>query len=492
MRRVLVILGLMWFSGQAQLDEPFKVLDRIQIVYASPRMTNPLVRLSVNGHPPMLFLLDSSTHVSGTNIPIVIDAKIAKQLGIFRTGVVSLESAHFINDQGQLSQNKHVFPQVAVASMPLGHTYSGEPIAGIITAGFFATTPIKLDFRHHRMELLYATTDQLLSRLKETYITVKLNRLESKGYVHALPVVLPSGRQVAMTLATGSAFSWLAEKDVQGVDLAEICSFPRQSLTFGTSSRGFLAARDIVTRLDWMSIGSIKIENVWLALESERGKSYSVMGMDILSCFDEVILDYNSGYLFIKKPSGKLSGRLEGVSGLKIGKDSAGQAVVQEVEPGTAGSRAGFQRGDRILAVGDRRVDKLSIEWIQTLIDGYAGIPQKVKIFRDGMEQEVSLTPDSRCTALGEAGSEQSDFSVLLVERGSEVFFLVTRASERAKQIGLRVGDRIVIVNGYSVSEHREKLLKLFRTAGELEVHVKRPAQESEIILRIPLQGAQP
>lgn len=481
-------IGLMASCVYAQQTEPLPVrgnpqmVDRAQLIYAPPAVTIPAVRLSINGSTPMLFLLASSVRV-----PIAIDIEKAKQLGIHRSGVVSLDSVRFVDPQGRLSSIKHIFPRVVVTRLSLGRTVSGEEIAGVLGSGFFATMPVRLDLRHNRLELLNATADTIMEQAAGRYVAVKLSPIGARSDVHTVPILLPEGRKIAMVIATESNTSSLIEKDLKGIELMEICPSAYLIKRY-FQEKGLLTVSTILGRLAWLSIAGFKVEDVWLTIDCEGVKEQSIIGMDVLSCFDELILDYATGYLLLKKPEGRLRGRLVGVSGVSIRRDSSGRVTVQHVAPQSAGARAGFQKGDRVVAIAGQDVDTWQEEGVQMLLDGYAGIAQPVTIEREGIAKELILTPDNGCSSATSWG--RFGFSASLVTVGSDVFFLVTHIhSDQARRAGLRVGDRIIAMNGYAVQEYEEMLPNLVRDAKRLELRVKHLGEDKETLLQIPAQN---
>ena len=75
-------------------------------------------------------------------------------------------------------------------------------------------------------------------------------------------------------------------------------------------------------------------------------------------------------------------------------------AVIGSVERDGAAERAGLQAGDRIIRAGDEPVADWA-EW-RSFIERHPGQSFVVRIERDGVEQTLKLTPDSRENELGQ------------------------------------------------------------------------------------------
>lgn len=68
---------------------------------------------------------------------------------------------------------------------------------------------------------------------------------------------------------------------------------------------------------------------------------------------------------------------------------STGRVVVVDVPTGSAGARAGLERGDEILAVDGVLVYKMSREEFSGAVRGPAGSKVMLEILRNGIHQQV-------------------------------------------------------------------------------------------------------
>lgn len=463
--------------------EPFslQVVATVPMIYDPPYIPTPLVRLSINGKPPALFVLSS-----GAPWLLLIDKDRARQFGLSpERGSALLSSVHLVNERGEPAKELGI-PVAFVEALNLSQIDLGLDVAGIIGANFFAALPVELDFREKVIRLYKNTIEEL--RKSDDYLTVKLSRADPQAWVHTVKVLTSGGRELEMTISTGSWCSSLAERDVKQVELAEIASTP---LPMGVLDAG---ASTIVStflgRLDWMSIGGAKVNSVPCIVKLNSPEQQSRLGVDILALFGRVVLDFKSGHMLLRRPGRALSAHTRGISGLTIQLDRAQRRPrVVAVAANSAASRAGFLAGDIVLSINERSVETLAPATIQLGIDGYAGISQRVKILRGDTVREIVLTPESPFASnspeeVSSSNGQQFGFDAVLVEMderpgGSSRFLLVTKVSENAKQAGLRVGDKILSINGVRIGEVSDKsgLHDVVDRSDELTIVLRRPGE---------------
>lgn len=470
-------------------QEAMRVVATVPLLYDPPRVPVPLIRLSINGRPPALFVLSSAAPFA-----LMISPEKAPELGLAaKTGLVPLQSVHLVDERGNTA-NELDIPAAYIAETNLNQIDIGLGVTGIVGSNFFAGLPVELNFREKKLRFLNNSIDEIIDSEKNKYVAIKLARPDRRAWVHTVQVSLPGNQPVEMQVATGSWRSSLAEKDMRLVEIAEIAPTP---FHFGRLSRGREAAfSTFLGRFDWLMIGGIKVKNVPCLLKLNFEENASRLGVDILALFEQVILDYRSGYLLLKKPQETLVAFTDGISGLAIELDNEQRLRVVKIDPQSAGERAGFRPGDIIVEINGHSVKGVTPAIAQVLINGYAGVRQQVKILRDGTSKELSLIPDSPFVGgiapqpLNPEGKVAFGFSTVLVEMGwtsesMERFLLVTRiSSDAVRQAGLRVGDKIVAINGRSDWDENW-LRKLLQQEEKLHLTVKRPGERESHEIRI-------
>jgi regulator of sigma E protease len=121
--------------------------------------------------------------------------------------------------------------------------------------------------------------------------------------------------------------------------------------------------------------------------------------------------------------------------------------VIGEVTPGKPAARAGLLAGDRIVAMNGEKIE--DFDDMRLAIGMHAGSLLRVDYLRNGQLHTTTMTPDKETSEFGPVGRAgilpYFDTTVGRVTPGSP-----------AAAAGLRSGDRIVGVNGKSVSQLAE------------------------------------
>jgi len=150
--------------------------------------------------------------------------------------------------------------------------------------------------------------------------------------------------------------------------------------------------------------------------------------------------------------------------------------AIADVEAGSPAQKAGLRAGDRIVSINRDRIE--SFDDVKLIISMSANTPLSVVVVRDGVTRTATLTPvqkDSEYGPIGYAG---------ITPAGIEPVVGRVEAGSPAESAGLRVGDRIVAVNGKPVVALEE-----FMTASNdaktkpLPVTVARGAQSMSVTL---------
>lgn len=487
----VILNGFIAFSsGQSTL----RVAVSMPMLYDPPHIPVPMVRLSINGKPPALFVLSSAAP-----FVLFIDKASASELGLDpKTGWVSLQSVHAVDILGNPTIELDI-PAAYVGESNLGRISLGHKIVGIVGSNFFAALPVELNFSEKKVTLYRNSVQEILDMEKDKYIAIKLSRPNPEAWVHTVEVSAPGRSHMEMQVATGSWLSSLATSDLKSVELAAIAptliGLGRLDTSGGDQIPTFLG------RLEWLGVGSLKIRDVPCLVRLDMNERVSRLGVDILALFEQVILDYRSGYLLIKRPQGTLTARMPGVSGLTLQLSPAYKLRVAQVAPRGAAERAGFQVGDEIVAVNTHPTDRLSAAVVQVMLDGYAGVPQRVQIVRDDKIVERVLTPDSPFasnmlekpfTAMerGTFGFNAIPVEIEWSGGGKDHFLLVTQiTSEFTRRAGLRVGDKIIAVNGRKKWDESE-LSEFLQEVEELRLTVMRPGETGTREVRVKRQTA--
>jgi serine protease Do len=160
-------------------------------------------------------------------------------------------------------------------------------------------------------------------------------------------------------------------------------------------------------------------------------------------------------------------------------------ALVSSVEEGSPAAKGGIRSGDVILAWNGNPVDDSSA--LPALVaDTAPGKLAKVRVWRDGKEQDLSVTvgavPQEKVAAAASESPANSGKLGLTLQQ-SDDGLVVAQSGGPAAAAGVRSGDVILAVNNQPVKSV-EQLRKLVDKAGK---HVALLVQRDEAKMFVPV-----
>lgn len=163
--------------------------------------------------------------------------------------------------------------------------------------------------------------------------------------------------------------------------------------------------------------------------------------------------------------------------------------IVADVATSGAITKAGFQEGDRILAVSDDKVST-EVEFIQSVFAEPARLRTvKVLVSREGKEFVVVLSPFRLIEELLAASPETLESLGIVLDERQPKKVVLERVFPRSPAFyaGLRRGDEILTFEGTPLSDHKEfAKLVLAMKPGIATISAKRGEKERFIELEIP------
>lgn len=154
--------------------------------------------------------------------------------------------------------------------------------------------------------------------------------------------------------------------------------------------------------------------------------------------------------------------------------------VVGTPEPGSAAALSGLRAGDGILAVMGKPVRT----WkdVDAAVRASKGSPLTVRIDRDGDRSEVTVTPRLKVFTDGSGGRQH----VLTIGVGPFVSPIVGHVMEGfpADEASIRVGDRIVAVDGEPIETWEDLTKRIHPRAGQkVRLKVERDGKQLDVTL---------
>jgi regulator of sigma E protease len=152
--------------------------------------------------------------------------------------------------------------------------------------------------------------------------------------------------------------------------------------------------------------------------------------------------------------------------------------IIGEVMAGKAAARAGLQTGDRILRIGNEKIN--DFDDVRLIVSMNAGTPLRVEYERAGQLRVATLTPERENSEFGPVGRAGITYMI------EPVVGRVVKGSA-AEKAGLQPGDRIVSANGKPIREMSDYAAAAREAASKpLAVDLLRGTQRLTLTLAAP------
>jgi regulator of sigma E protease len=161
--------------------------------------------------------------------------------------------------------------------------------------------------------------------------------------------------------------------------------------------------------------------------------------------------------------------------------------VVGQVRLDSPAAAAGLQRGDQIVRVGNRNVgdtEELQIALIRQFSDDGV-IPLRVR--RDGSERSLTLRVRDDRRAMTEPGKLLPGLGFDLATWNANTLVHDAPAGSAGARAGLRVGDRLLAVDGQPVANRMEFIALVSGAPGrDISIEVERGGKRLRIVAAVP------
>ena len=161
--------------------------------------------------------------------------------------------------------------------------------------------------------------------------------------------------------------------------------------------------------------------------------------------------------------------------------------VVGQVRLDSPAAAAGLQRGDQILRVGDAQVEdteELQLALIRQFSDNGV-IPLRVR--RDGGERSLTLRVDADRREMTEPGRLLPGLGFDLSTWNAATLVHEAPAASAGARAGLRVGDRLLAVDGQPVANSTEFVGMVSGAPGrDISIEVERAGERLRIVAPVP------
>jgi len=387
--------------------KPAEQVHTAQIPFDYNRVLMPyiVVQVSINGQPPLPFVVDTG---SGGAL-LFIEPWAAQKLGL---PLLAVDKDQFVPGQGQKTltstliktmkivgtdedkslnltfnnaadtKKETPFQVVSVIGF-VGDKYQGPPPAGIIPSNLLSLPNMvwQIDFQRRLLILTQKMKDW---KPVTGSVVVPLHR--HSNYAYSLSVVLAADRSLQFLLDTGSPVTSIQNS-------AALSIFGEQSAKEVGDNPNRMFLYDVML-LPRFQIGSLVEPNVTIWENSGEAvtSSANIIGMDFLSRF-LVTLDLGENKMYLKRRSDyALQAAPEATSEVRLEK-RAGQYAAAWVAPGSPADLAGLHAGDLIKKADGQPLGALPFPAARNLLDGFEGTTAKLEVRTDrGKESALSFS----------------------------------------------------------------------------------------------------
>ena len=354
----------------------------IPFLYDPITIPTPVIRVSVNGKPPLAFIVDT-----GTTAPLTLDTMTVARLGLkkqeltqegqgYRYAVVPVQKA-VLQGVNRANDVPYDINQAVVLDLGILRGYfPGRDVAGIIGLGLFRLFTTRFDFAAETLTMFAYSHPSL--RLPGATLLPLRSTSDELYTVHA---ALTPDAAADLILDTGS--------DSTQVPLETVGTLHPAGIAYnGVAEQitGLYICPDL--RLPGLNLGTLRVPNVVVGTLPLARTS---LGMDILGGY-RLTLDGPNAQ-FALEPSATSRRYVLGWSGLEL-TQAGSEWKVKSLRGGSPARQAGVQTGDEIATVNGQGVQGLSRTQAMRLIDGLSGTPQRLGL-RRGHDKSlgVSWTP---------------------------------------------------------------------------------------------------
>lgn len=475
--------GLVTLTIPVREAEPSALLAGIAgrvvpFAYDPPAVPFPVVQVSIDGSPPLPFLVDT-----GTTAGLVLDSTAAAKLGLTEKapagagGVIPYAQAKIkggvLKGADPANDVSFALPQAYVIDLStVKEAFVGPQIAGIVGLGLLARITSRFDFQAHTLTVF----TQPHPPLHLPGVTVLPLTSTPQGLI-TTRVMFGPGCGTDLVVDTGSEGTQVPVTFLNAVR-------PRATAVRGISQRLDYLYISPDLRLSGLTLGPLWLPDVVAGVAPPSARP--ALGINVLARL-RLTLDPRHGQMLVEPVKGTdydIPGYdIPGWAGIDV-RPVNGRWIVARIHHGSPAPGAGVKTGDEAVAIDGRALAGLSQGQVNALKNGPAGRRVRLTLRRAaGPAFAVSFTlPD-----LFQSPPEPIDGLILSKPQGKPWRVVGIIQGSPAARAGLKVGDRITAFNGESGDAASvDRLLPLFN-APALTLTVSRAgASLRRVTLKVP------
>lgn len=397
----------------------------------------PVIQISIDGKPPLSFVVDT-----GTTYPVILAPWAIKTLGLtasertqqqngFKDAPVAIQSAVFQGKSAADAVQFNITEARAVDLSFIPDGFRGLHIAGLVGLGMLAPITTRFDFAAKTLTIYNYAHPPLRVPGAET-----LPLTASSAGLATVQAVLAPGVSDTLVFDTGNSSTQIHRAAAQKLHPSAV------GYTFNGRIEGWY--ENPALRLPEMTLGALRVPNVLLGTTEDN--TSASLGLDILAGY-RLTLDGPHSELTLE-PSTAGGRYTHGWSGIELRQDAQKDWLVKSLRAGSPALKAGLRVGDAVETISGLAADGLPDAQVRSLIRGLTGRAVSVTRRRNGQVRTLSWVPLNDLTA------PRTALYGLTMRRpnGGPWEVLNVLPGSSAAKAGLRAGDKITFLGGHSVA----------------------------------------
>ncbi len=421
-------------AATGRLDE--KQGKVIPFLYDPITIPTPVIQVSINGHSPLPFIVDT-----GCTTGLLMNPWAAKKLGLhvddlskkadnYAYQTTSVQDVILMGLKNGANADFGIQPAQVTDLNVIDQTLGSQYIAGVVGLGLLQSVTSRFDFAARTLTI-FTSPHPPLSVPDGTILPLKTS---STGVLDVRATLAPN-TYADLIFDTGSSSTQVPLSSLKSLHPAAIASSGGGRVDF------MFVCPEL--RLAALDFGLLHVPNVVVSVLPPQMKPS--LGLDILAGY-RLILDGPNGQLILE-PS-RHSGRYAtGHSGLEV-KRVGESWFVSALTLGMPAQKSGLRVGDKVLAVGGAGARELTMLRISGRLSGLAGVPVQVLVRRGTKRLTVSWIPGD------DFSSPRSVMDGISMTKAPGGPWIVadTLKGCAGDLAGLRVGDKITYVDRQAVA----------------------------------------
>jgi hypothetical protein len=396
---VFCLLSCTFFTAQAQSFDLVKYRKHVNMPFRIIR-NMIVIKVNINGKGPFNFILDT-----GVGMMIITDPTLVDSINIASKHIIRIaglgegaDAEAYITSPLNVEMPGLVSNDVSAAILKKDHfelsSYAGIPIHGLLGYEFFSSLAVKINFSDSTLNICRPKDLRPYGKSFRVPLSIE----DRKPYLHA-DVTYPNGTKKDCKLVVDIG----AGHPVSIENMVKVNGQPDKYIpaNLGVGLNGPIEG--YICRIKSIKIGKFTLDDVLASFPDSTEKIMTSiprdgnLGIGILKRYN-VIFDYADSVMYIKP--GQLQNEpfehdMSGLEYYATGKEYQ-HVVISRVEPGSAGDAIGLERGDEIISVNFRPVEKMTLEQIDAIFKSRDNRSILLEVYHDNRYDNVILTLKKR------------------------------------------------------------------------------------------------